>query len=429
MSHIREVPDAWRNFLALEDTPVDYAALGGQFVRINGTPDGLEFTDDVLQKSGGTMAGDLILNADPTNVLGAVTKQYVDGVASGLDWKQSVRIATTGAITLANEQTIDGVGVVAGDRVLVKNQGGGASHVDNGIYDVVAGGNWTRSEDADTDADVTAGMAMFVEEGTANKDSAFVLITNDPITVDTTALEFSLFSSPGAYTAGTGLTESPARTFNADFEDTDGNILDVGTQDAGVSDKVARADHVHAHGDQSGGTEHAEATTSVAGFLSAADKEKLDDLLAGVGAGTVDGQTLVWDTDAWVLSDNLFNDVTNSFVGANTASPHSTIHANGSFAAKLLTVTASYDLTVSTNQHVKTIIVNNAASATIALPSAVGIAGREYNIKKVSATGGGRTVVIDADDTEQIDGSLTFSLTSQYEAVTVISDGANWWIV
>ena len=428
MSHIREVPDAWRNFLTLEDTPSDYTGLAGQFLRINATPDGLEFTDDVLQKSGGTMTGDLILNADPTNDLGAATKQYVDAVATGLDWKQSVRVATTAAITLSGEQTIDGIGVVAGDRVLVKDQGTGVD-VANGIY-VVAAGAWARSEDADDDAEVTAGMAVFVEEGTANEDSGFVLVTNDPITVGITALDFARFSSPGDYSAGTGLTESPARTFNVDFEDTDGNIEDVGTQAAGTSDKVARADHVHAHGDQAGGTLHDVATQVLAGFLSAADKIKLDSILAYLDAGTLAGQTLVWDgTDTWTPTSDLFVDEANNRVGINTVTPHSTLHAEGSVAHELVTVTASYDLTVGDNQHVKTIIVNNAAAATIALPSAVGIAGREYRVKKVSATGGGRTVAVDPDGTETIDGDATFDLVSQYESITFVSDGANWFIV
>lgn len=428
MSHIREVPAAWRNFLTLEDTPSDYTGLGGQFVRINGTPDGLEFTDDVLQKSGGTMTGDLILNADPTNDLGAATKQYVDAVATGLDWKESVRVATTAAITLSGEQTIDGIGVVAGDRVLVKDQGTGVD-VANGIY-VVASGAWARSEDADEDAEVTAGMAMFVEEGTANGDTAWVLITNDPITVGITALQFTSFASAGEYTAGTGLTESPARTFNVDFEDTDGNIQDVGTQAAGTSDKVARADHVHAHGDQAGGTLHDEATQVLAGFLSAADKIKLDNILAYLDAGVTAGQTLIWDgTDTWTPTSDLFVDEANNRVGINTVTPHSTLHAEGSVAHELVTVTASYDLTVGDNQHVKTIIVNNAAAATIALPSAVGITGREYRVKKVSATGGGRTVSVDPDGTETIDGDATFDLVSQYESITFVSDGANWFIV
>jgi phage-related tail fiber protein len=375
------------------------------------------------------MTGDLILNGDPTADLQAATKQYVDGVAAGLDWKESVRVATTAAITLSGEQTIDGIGVVAGDRVLVKNQGGGASDVANGIY-VCAAGAWARSPDADEDSEVTAGMAMFVEEGTANADTAWVLVTNNPITLGITALQFSTFSSPGSYTAGTGLTESPARTFNVDFEDTDGNIQDVGTQAAGTSDKVARADHVHAHGDQAGGTLHDLATTSVAGFLSASDKEKLDAILAGLDAGTLAGQTLIWDgTDTWTPTSDLFVDEANNRVGVNTVTPHSTLHAEGSVAHELVTVTASYDLTTGDNQHVKTIIVNNAAAATIALPSAVGISGREYRVKKVSATGGGRTVTIDPNGAETIDGAADFDLVSQYESITFVSDGANWWIV
>lgn len=426
MSHIREVPDAWRNFLTLEDTPSDYTGLGGQFVRINPTPDALEFTDDVVQKSGSTMTGPLVLNADPSVALGAATKQYVDSVATGLDWKESVRVATTAAITLSGEQTIDGVSVVSGDRVLVKDQAAGA---DNGIY-VCAAGAWSRSPDADEDSEVTSGMAMFVEEGTENADTAWVLTTNNPITVGVTALVFSIFASPGLYSAGTGLTESPARTFNVDFEDTDGNIQPVGTQDAGVSDKVARADHVHAHGDQAGGTLHDEATITVAGFLSASDKVKLEAILAGLDAGTLQGQTLVWDgTDTWTPTSDLFVDEANNRVGINTVTPHSTLHAEGSVAHELVTVAASYDLTVGDNQHVKTIIVNNAAAATIALPSAVGIAGREYRIKKVSATGGGRTVDIDPNGAETVDGVATFTLVSQYESVTIVSDGANWWIV
>jgi hypothetical protein len=133
----------------------------------------------------------------------AATKGYVDGVANGLDVKASVRAATTANITLSGTQTIDTtVSVIAGDRVLVKNQTTGSQ---NGIY-VVAAGAWTRSTDADADAEVTTGLFTFVEEGTTNGDTGWVLATNNPITVGTTSLTFSQFSDAGSYTAGTGLT-------------------------------------------------------------------------------------------------------------------------------------------------------------------------------------------------------------------------------
>jgi len=123
----------------------------------------------------------------------AATKGYVDGVASGLSWKDAARAATTANITLSGAQTIDGVSVIAGDRVLVKAQTTGS---ENGIY-VAAAGAWARSADADTSAEVKAGLALYVNEGTTNGNAAFVLTTDDPITLGTTALTFAQLSSGG----------------------------------------------------------------------------------------------------------------------------------------------------------------------------------------------------------------------------------------
>ena len=136
-------------------------------------------------------------------------KSYVDeqvqASALGLDVKASVRVATTANITLENEQTIDNVAVVAGDRVLVKNQTDGT---ENGIYIVVDGGAWTRSTDADSDSEVTAGLFTFVAEGDSYADTGWVISTNDDITVGSTAITWTQFSGAGQYTAGDGLTLS-----------------------------------------------------------------------------------------------------------------------------------------------------------------------------------------------------------------------------
>jgi hypothetical protein len=142
--------------------------------------------------------------ATPTDANDAANKAYVDAARSGLDVKASVRAATTANITLSGEQTIDGVSVVAGDRVLVKNQSTGS---ENGIY-VCAAGSWSRATDADVDAEVTPGLFTFVEEGTVAADSGWVLTTNGAITVGTTSLAFSQFSGAGQVTAGDGLTKS-----------------------------------------------------------------------------------------------------------------------------------------------------------------------------------------------------------------------------
>ena len=142
--------------------------------------------------------------ATPAADTDAATKAYVDAARSGLDVKASVRAATTANITLSGAQTIDGVSVIAGDRVLVKDQSAGST---NGIY-VAAASTWSRATDADVDAEVHAGMFTFVEEGTANADSGWVLTTNNPIVVGSTALAFAQFSGAGQITAGAGLTKT-----------------------------------------------------------------------------------------------------------------------------------------------------------------------------------------------------------------------------
>ena len=145
--------------------------------------------------------------AEPVNSSDAATKSYVDAVKQALDIKESVRVATTANITIATDlnvgDTIDGVTLADGDRVLVKNQTTGSQ---NGIY--VAGASPARAADANSNADVTSGLFVFVEEGTANGDNGYVLTTNDDITLDSTALTFTQFSGAGAVEAGNGLSRS-----------------------------------------------------------------------------------------------------------------------------------------------------------------------------------------------------------------------------
>ena len=152
-------------------------------------------------------------------------KAYVDSVANGLDVKASVRVATTanlgatysnGAGTLTNSGSqaalaIDGVTLIAQDRVLVKNQTAGAQ---NGFYKVTTVGdgssNWvlTRTPDADAASELTAGAFTFAEEGTANGDNGYVLSTDGAVTLGTTAITFEQFSGAGQITAGNGLTKN-----------------------------------------------------------------------------------------------------------------------------------------------------------------------------------------------------------------------------
>lgn len=143
--------------------------------------------------------------ADGTQPTDLVTKQQLDAIARGLDWKNSVRVATTTAITQSGLQTIDGVTVVAGDRVLDKDNATGALR---GVW-VASSGAWTRATDFDDSTEVTAAAAIPVEEGTTNGDAVFILTNNGAITVGTTALAFTRLGGAGvSYTAGNGLTLS-----------------------------------------------------------------------------------------------------------------------------------------------------------------------------------------------------------------------------
>ena len=111
---------------------------------------------------------------------------------SVVDFKNSVRVATTAGGTLStdfeNGDTVDGVTLSTGDRILIKNQ---STASQNGIYTVNASGAPTRATDFDADAEVTGGCVIPVSEGTANGNKIFILTTNDPITVGSTGLSFS----------------------------------------------------------------------------------------------------------------------------------------------------------------------------------------------------------------------------------------------
>jgi hypothetical protein len=205
--------------------------------------------DGKLDESGGTMTGAIAMGTNkitglgtPTDGTDAATKAYVDSAAQGIDWKASVRVATTATGTLAsafaNGSTVDGVTLATGDRILIKNQSTGSQ---NGIYVVQATGAPVRSTDADADAEVTANFAVFVEEGTANADSGWVLTNNGTVTVGTTALAFTQFTGLGQITAGDGLTKT-ANTLNvvgtADRITANGDSIDIASTYAGQSSIV-----------------------------------------------------------------------------------------------------------------------------------------------------------------------------------------------
>lgn len=144
--------------------------------------------------------------AAPTNANDAATKQYVDDTVAGISWKNEVRVATAAAGTLAssfaNGSSVDGVTLVTGDRILIKDQ---ATQTENGIYTVNASGAPTRATDADSGADI-AGAAVYVTNGTANQGTRWVCNVAGTITLGSTNISFVQFSGGINYTAGNGLS-------------------------------------------------------------------------------------------------------------------------------------------------------------------------------------------------------------------------------
>lgn len=145
----------------------------------------------------------------------------LSGIRGALAYKAPVKAATTANITLTGEQTIDGVAVVDGDFVLVKDQATGS---ENGIY-VASTGDWVRRKDFNGTGDITQGTQILVAQGTVNGATPFRLTTANPITIDTTNLAFAELVL-GA--SGTGIFDTVADVQAASIAATDDNLSTAG---------------------------------------------------------------------------------------------------------------------------------------------------------------------------------------------------------
>jgi hypothetical protein len=254
-----------------------------------------------------SMNGQLITALQsPTSGLEAANKQYVDNLAAGLAWKDSVRVATIANITIATAlnsgDVLDGVTLALNDRVLVKNQ---TAPAENGIYDVKP--SPTRSLDA-VDGPGLVGATVFVQEGT-HADQAWTMTTNAPITVGTTGLVWVQFGAGTAYVAGAGLTLTT-------------NTLDVGAGTGitvaadtvavnyggdGAAATSARSDHTH-------GSTYPPSSRSIATTLpltGGGDLSANRTLAINNFAGSVPGAvpTSVGGTTTWLRADGTWTAV------------------------------------------------------------------------------------------------------------------------
>ena len=159
--------------------------------------------------------------ASPTSANQAANRAFVESYVAGLAWKDACRVATTASITIGTAlnvgDTIDGVTLADGDRVLVKNQTGDDAN-QNGIY--IAGATPARAADMDAGSEFSS-AAVFVSEGSVNADVGFVCTTDGTVTVGVTAISFSQFTGAAQIVAGDGLAKS-------------GNTLSVNVDDSSI---------------------------------------------------------------------------------------------------------------------------------------------------------------------------------------------------
>jgi hypothetical protein len=340
-----------------------------------------KLAEAVIQADGGqaftadqSMGGFKLTNlGTPATGTDAATKAYVDAMANGLDLKASVRVATTAAQTLAtdfeNGDTIDGVVLATGNRILIKNQASGAT---NGIYTVNASGPPTRAEDANISAEVTPGMFVFVEEGTVNSDSGWVLTTDGTITLDTTALTFTQFSGAGQITAGGGLTKT-------------GNTLDVG----GTTNRiVVNADSIDI------GTD----VVTLTGSQTLTNKSIVATQLTGTLQA---GQFPALTGDVTTTAGNLATTIANGVV---TYAKMQTVAANSAIA----------NATGSTAAPTAVPMVAAATASAIAIRDANANARFNNTIRNLTTTAtsaGNLTLTVASAHTQQLTGSTTHTVT------------------
>lgn len=349
---------------------------------------------------------------DADNVVLETLRGEISASSQGLDIKNSVRAATTTNIadisssgpTIggASITSIDGVTLQTGDRVLVKNQ---STASQNGIYVVnLFNGNvnsFTRADDANSNGELTAGTFVFVEQGTENGDHGYVISTDGPIVIGTTAITWTQFSGTGQIVAGNGIIKS-GNTLSVKAHDG----ITVNASGVSISNTYAGQTSIDTVGTITTGTWEADTITVAHGGTGAttlADGE----YLVGNGTGAIQSVSSIPGSDiSGDISGNAGNvtgtvAIGNGGTGATTAAgARANLSATTKYAANNTTLNpVSNTITWTVSHNINTtdvtvqmrdlqdnalveadVVVTNANTVTISWYSAVTVSADAYRV-------------------------------------------------
>jgi hypothetical protein len=387
-----------------------------------------DLTTDLAAKlalAGGTMTGAIAMGTNkitglgtPTDSTDAATKAYVDAVTEGLHIHPSAVAATTANVNLSsdleNGDTLDGVTLATGNRILVKNQ---TTQSENGIYVVAASGAPSRATDFDAPAEIDGGDFVFVTGGTANDNTGWVQ-TNIVGTVGTDAIAFSQFSGAGTYTAGNGLTLTGS-VFSIDTTITQARVADVSDTEIGYLNGVTSGIQTQLN-DKS-----PLASPTFTGTVTIPN---------GAALGTPTSLTLTNATGLPVASgiSGLGTGVATflaSPTAANLASMVTDEIGSGSLMFSEVPTnaqTASYTLVLADKAKIVEMNVGSANNLTVPLNASVAFpVGTQIHIVQ---TGAGQTTVV-ATGGVTINATPGLKLRTQWSGATLIKRAENTWVL
>ena len=262
--------------------------------------------------------------AEPVNASDAATKSFVESTAQGLDVKDSCVAATTANITIAtalnNGDTIDGVTLANGNRVLVKDQ---STASENGIY--VVGSSPARAADLAAGSDA-AGMFTFIEQGTVNADNGFVCVSNKGSAVTgTNNLSYAQFSGAGQITAGNGLDKS-GNTLSLDLKSNGGLVIE--STELALDLSASSITGTLAISDGGTGATSASAARTALGLAIGSNVQAYDadlDALSGCHSGAAAALALLTSTEVAILDGATVSTAELNIIDGGTSATSTTL--------------------------------------------------------------------------------------------------------